>query len=155
MTRTVWTDEQLETLREGWQAGASIAGIALRVGRTRNAVIGKAGRLELGAYVKGTCVVPFEELDLVPLPPKPRKVLAALLAAHPHGVSCEKLARLVLPDADYVATPPEARALRLVKRLSRRLNRFGWTCRRHERKGVKLFPVGHNGKANVNAQGTA
>lgn len=45
-----WTERNLSILREGWAAGKSASQIAreiMRPGITRNAVIGKAGRLGL------------------------------------------------------------------------------------------------------------
>lgn len=42
-----WTDERTAGLKERWDAGYTAAAIALSMGTTRGAVIGKAGRLGL------------------------------------------------------------------------------------------------------------
>lgn len=45
--RGFWTPETVEILKEQWRLGASVRAIAVMVGSTRNAVIGKAARLAL------------------------------------------------------------------------------------------------------------
>jgi GcrA cell cycle regulator len=45
--RGFWTPENVEILKEQWTLGTSVRAIAVMVGSTRNAVIGKAARLAL------------------------------------------------------------------------------------------------------------
>jgi GcrA cell cycle regulator len=45
----IWTDERVDELRVRWAAGDAASAIARDLGTTRNAVIGKAGRLKLSA----------------------------------------------------------------------------------------------------------
>lgn len=42
-----WTDDQIETLTRMWLDGEYAGDIAAQIGKTRNAVIGKAHRLDL------------------------------------------------------------------------------------------------------------
>jgi hypothetical protein len=48
-----WTDEAVEILKIRWAEGAKARIIALEIGANKNAVIGKAHRLGLGAHVNG------------------------------------------------------------------------------------------------------
>jgi GcrA cell cycle regulator len=43
-----WTDERIEALKRGFEAGLSCRDIAAQIGVSRNAVIGKLSRLNLG-----------------------------------------------------------------------------------------------------------
>jgi GcrA cell cycle regulator len=43
--RTTWDDDSVRVLRELWAEGLSIAEIGKRMGRTKNAVVGKAHRM--------------------------------------------------------------------------------------------------------------
>ncbi|MDC9825658.1 GcrA family cell cycle regulator [Devosia sp. ZB163] len=61
MTGLDWSESRTQQLRELWAAGLSASEIAAAIGMTRNAVIGKASRLELARrrpasnpYGKGT-----------------------------------------------------------------------------------------------------
>lgn len=45
----VWTDERIAALRDMWDAGRPASEIAAAIGVTRNAVIGKAHRLDLAS----------------------------------------------------------------------------------------------------------
>ncbi len=42
-----WTDDVIATLRHLWKEGHSTAGIGRRVGVSKNAIVGKAHRLDL------------------------------------------------------------------------------------------------------------
>ena len=48
--RDFWTPEKVEILKEQWARGASVLAIAVMVGSSRNAVIGKAHRLKLPVH---------------------------------------------------------------------------------------------------------
>jgi GcrA cell cycle regulator len=49
-TRGLWTPEKVERLKQEWEAGTSARVIADMLGATRNAVIGKAHRMELPVH---------------------------------------------------------------------------------------------------------
>ena len=49
-TRGLWTPEKVERLKQEWEAGTSARLIADMLGTTRNAVIGKAHRMELPVH---------------------------------------------------------------------------------------------------------
>lgn len=56
-----WTDEDIEKLRKFWTEGHSTAEIGRMIGKSKNAVVGKAHRLELAARpspIKKTSVTP-------------------------------------------------------------------------------------------------
>ena len=44
---SVWNDERLEKLKKFWEQGLSITQIGIRLGVTRNAVVGKVHRMGL------------------------------------------------------------------------------------------------------------
>ena len=71
--RGFWTPENVEILKEQWTLGASVRAIAIMVGGTRNAVIGKAARLAL----------PMHQAARRP-PDVPRKPPARKPKAKPH-----------------------------------------------------------------------
>ena len=52
-TRGLWTPEKVDRLKQEWEAGTSARVIADMLGTTRNAVIGKAHRLELPVHADG------------------------------------------------------------------------------------------------------
>lgn len=55
MQPATWTDERVEQLKKLWETGLSASQIAAELGHcTRNAVIGKIGRLGLSGRVSGT-----------------------------------------------------------------------------------------------------
>lgn len=43
----VWSEKEINALRDGWRAGMSMQAVAVWVGRSRNAVAGKIKRLGL------------------------------------------------------------------------------------------------------------
>ncbi len=45
----IWTEDKIKTLKKLWTSGASTAEIAKKLGISKNSVIGKVHRLELGA----------------------------------------------------------------------------------------------------------
>jgi len=46
-TKSTWSDEDITSLKEEWQKGTTVTEIGKLIGKTRNAVIGKAFRLRL------------------------------------------------------------------------------------------------------------
>ncbi len=73
-----WTDERIETLKRMWEAGQTASQIAEELGGvSRNAVIGKAHRLELQA--RPSPVRPNEPAPPPPAPaPEPEPVVAEI-----------------------------------------------------------------------------
>ena len=68
-----WTDERIETLKKMWEAGQTASQIAEELGGvSRNAVIGKAHRLELQARPS-----PVKPNEPAAPPPAPEPVMAA------------------------------------------------------------------------------
>lgn len=137
-----WSDDQEDSLRNAWLAGEPISDIAVKVGRNKHAVVVKAQRMDLPPYDPAPvepALLPFEELDTVPLPKLQRRLLAALLSAHPFGVTCKRLGKVIFND-HFVVDPKEG-AEALVRRLRTSLRQYGWTAgTTGDRKGVKLLP---------------
>ncbi len=137
-----WSDDQEVTLRNSWLAGEPISDIATKVGRNKHAVVVKAQRMALPLYEPAPvepALLPFEELDTVPLPKLQRKMMAALLEAHPYGVTCKRLGAIIFDD--HFINDPKEGAEALVRRLRTSLSQYGWTAgTTGDRKGIKLFP---------------
>lgn len=137
-----WSGDQEASLRNAWLAGEPISEIAIKVGRNKHAVVVKAHRMELPQYVPAQGEpepVPFEELDLIPLPKLQRRVLAALLAEHPFGVTCKRLGQIIFTDRYVLAQKENAEGV--VRRLRTSLRQYGWVAgTTGDRTGVKLFP---------------
>jgi GcrA cell cycle regulator len=55
---TIWTQERVEALGKLWREGHSTAEIGRRLGLTKNAVVGKAHRLELDPRPSPVKLVP-------------------------------------------------------------------------------------------------
>jgi GcrA cell cycle regulator len=75
-----WTDEATDMARTLWLDGVSASQIAKRLGRTRNAVIGKMGRMGLvtkGGAVRQAPAAPKVIAPKEPPRPKPRPALQA------------------------------------------------------------------------------
>ena len=71
-----WTQAKEKLLKAMWGKGSSAREIGNKVGATRNAVIGKARRLELGArvpenFVTKTKKAPVKKVAPPPPPPRP------------------------------------------------------------------------------------
>ena len=66
---TSWTEERLEMLKALWEEGLSISQIGERLGVTRNAVAGKAHRLNLRKRQSPIARKPKKAVE--PEPPKP------------------------------------------------------------------------------------
>ena len=64
-----WTEQEIATLRQQWEAGVSASVIGLLLSKTRNAVIGKVHRLRL----KGRVTTQQAAYRRVPPPPLPYK----------------------------------------------------------------------------------
>lgn len=78
----VWTPELISTLRRLWDEGASTAEIGRQLGISKNAVVGKAHRLELSARPS-----PIKRAEVVTPPPAAAPTPAK--AARPKGPSCQ------------------------------------------------------------------
>ena len=73
MTSTIWNDDNIARLRSLWDEGHSTAEIGRRMGITKNAVVGKAHRLELPGRQSpirrgGTARPRLPQREAVPLP---------------------------------------------------------------------------------------
>src|SRR3546814_20845567 len=92
-----WTDERIATLKKMWEGGATASQIADELGGvSRNAVIGKAHRLDLKARPS-----PVKAKDEQPAPTKPAaKPVARKEAARP-------AARPEAPPATRADSPAE------------------------------------------------
>jgi GcrA cell cycle regulator len=51
-TKPTWTADRIELLKNRWEAGSSCREIALEIGVSRNAVIGKISRLKLSSRAR-------------------------------------------------------------------------------------------------------
>lgn len=58
-----WTEQEIEILREHWGC-QSVKSLARRLGRTQNAIIAKAGKLNLGAFLDAGDYVTLNQLRL-------------------------------------------------------------------------------------------
>lgn len=75
-----WTDERLKQLRELWKEGLSISQIGQRMGVTRNAIAGKAHRLELPKRQSPITRAAVAATPVDPNPPEPTRALPLRLA---------------------------------------------------------------------------
>jgi GcrA cell cycle regulator len=75
-----WTDEQVDLLRELWSLGLSSGKIAVRMERSKNAVVGKVHRLNLPA--RPSPIVRDGPRTPRRAPRAPRVTLPALRVAH-------------------------------------------------------------------------
>ena len=57
---SVWNDERLEKLKKFWEQGLSITQIGIRLGVTRNAVVGKVHRQKYQLLVSLTTALYFQ-----------------------------------------------------------------------------------------------
>jgi len=83
MLTPTWTDERLELLKSGFEAGRSCRQIADDLGITRNAVIGKLSRLGLTSGGRVTVARPRAAKTTRPTRIGQRQTLATLLARPP------------------------------------------------------------------------
>jgi GcrA cell cycle regulator len=91
MLREIWTDENEAQLRELWAKGFSGSEIGAKIGKTRNAVIGKINRLGIGDQ-KGSVTAPGPK----PLSLNPRNIRKRQLrAARKAGVTPPPMERPV------------------------------------------------------------
>ena len=80
-----WTPELIATLQRLWQEGASTAEIGRQLGISKNAVVGKAHRLDLPARPS-----PIRRSEPVEKAPAARPVaVTAAKAAKPKGPTCQ------------------------------------------------------------------
>lgn len=138
---SAWTEEETAEMRRMWLGGVPPKEIAKRMGRTYNSVLGRANRLAfplISEIERKYEPVPFDELDLVPLPKTQRVVLGALLSSHPNGVTCVRLSQLLQRSEDDAVNLMN-RAVRTVEGLRRKLKPIGWDCRvRGDRTGYRI-----------------
>ncbi len=81
-----WTDEDIERLKKLWSEGHSTAEIGRLIGKSKNAVVGKAHRLNLAARpspIRKSSVTPKAVETPKTIPETPAAVEAAPLAASP------------------------------------------------------------------------
>lgn len=140
-----FSEKETQLLRELWMAGATVHTMRQALGnRSKSGIYGKAHRMGLPpreSVKEKPERVAFSELDTVRLPPLQRKTLAALLDAHPAGLTHKQLGDVLFSDNHYVADV-KGRAFAVVEGLDLRLSRYGWhVSTTGDRKGVKLHPV--------------
>src|SRR3954464_744303 len=83
---TVWTDERIESLKRGFEAGWSCRQIADDIGVSRNAVIGKLSRLGLTRAAPRAPREPASGIA-APAPRRQQQLLAAVYAgASPQAI---------------------------------------------------------------------
>jgi GcrA cell cycle regulator len=83
MLTQTWTDERLELLKSGFAAGLSCREIAITIGVSRNAVIGKISRLNLTRESSRKLRARKQETACVPRPRGARRLRQILLKACP------------------------------------------------------------------------
>lgn len=109
----VWTDERIDTLKQLWEKGLTASQIAEQLGGvSRNAVIGKAHRLDLKGRpspVKAVNEAPAAPARAAPKPlaARPsRPVAVTRPAPRPAPAAPPVAARPAPPARDVAATPP-------------------------------------------------
>jgi GcrA cell cycle regulator len=114
----VWDEETIRTLKELWGQGHSTAEIGRRLGVSKNAIVGKAHRLELdGRPSPIRRDVPKPEPDRAMLFARPEgPTLPPLASAFAHvfagsATNIQPLRSLLLPVAPARATPRPASAV--------------------------------------------
>ena len=101
-----WTDERIETLKTMWEAGQTASQIAEALGGvSRNAVIGKAHRLELQARPS-----PVKPNDPEAKAAAAAEATASAAAASPEPVVAPEPVEVEAPKPDPVAPPVVAAA---------------------------------------------
>ena len=109
-----WTEETIARLRELWAEGHSTAEIGRRMGISKNAVVGKAHRLNLPARPSP---ILRDHAAAPPRPPMPRRITGPTLPSLA-GVATAPLPRPVAAEAQPEPPKPQpvrpvtARALR-------------------------------------------
>ena len=78
MTHTKWTPQMIAALREMWLAGDKTAAIARKLGVSKNAIVGKANRLDLVPRPS-----PIKRDGQPPAPRSPRLTVQPLPALRP------------------------------------------------------------------------
>src|SRR4051812_30462092 len=80
-TVITWTDERIEALKRGFEAGWSCRQIADEIGVSRNAVIGKLSRLGLTATARGEPArTARKPASAMPAPRRQQQLLAVVYA---------------------------------------------------------------------------
>lgn len=98
----VWTPELITTLQRLWDEGASTAEIGRQLGISKNAVVGKAHRLELSARPS-----PIKRAEPAAVPPPVAP--AAVKPPRPKGPSCQwPIGDPRDADFHFCAAPPVA-----------------------------------------------
>ncbi len=96
-----WTEEAIATLRQLWAEGLSTAEIGRRMGISKNAVVGKAHRLNLAARPS-----PIRRVPGQPIPPRAPRV--ASRPAMPRPMPMLPVTRPGLGQAGQSSTPMQA-----------------------------------------------
>ena len=96
-----WTEETIERLRALWAEGHSTAEIGRRMGISKNAVVGKAHRLNLPARPSP---IRRDAAGTAPRPAAPRRVTGSTLP--PLAVVAEAVEIVVPVEAPVVIVPP-------------------------------------------------
>jgi GcrA cell cycle regulator len=98
-----WSDDEDEALRLYWADGLSSSQIAYRMQRTRNAVIGRAHRLDLPGRATAVCVT--NKRKRIPRSkPDRSKTMAGMLPTRPSARTALAPAPLPPPNVADVAT---------------------------------------------------
>ena len=111
-----WTDETIARLRELWAEGHSTAEIGRRMGVSKNAIVGKAHRLNLTARPSPIC---RDRSGAPPRPAAPRRVIGPTLPPMTAEVSAPPVTRpppvqvRPEPPKPHAVNPPPVRAMRL------------------------------------------
>ncbi len=119
-----WTSEAIATLRALWDEGHSTAEIGRRMGVSKNAVVGKAHRLNLPARpspirreVEGGIVRPTAPLQR--RPPAPRQP-QPMRRPEPQPQPMQRQPQVAAPPPVQQAPPPPPAVVRSFPRLSNR-----------------------------------
>lgn len=80
-----WTDKEIATLREMWGKGYSSRAIAEKLGKSRNAIIGKATRLSLARKKTTTQPAVITPIPKAPAEPQKRPVGGVSILDVGHG----------------------------------------------------------------------
>ena len=109
-----WTDEDIEKLKKFWAEGHSTAEIGRLIGKSKNAVVGKAHRLNLAARPS-----PIKKASLSPKPVEVSKVDVAFDAALAKVAPAPEptpVAKPALRRASASLSPPPPKAARRIKK---------------------------------------
>jgi GcrA cell cycle regulator len=106
----VWDEDTIRLLTEFWSQGLSTAEIGRRLGVSKNAIVGKAHRLELDARpspIRRTLVNPAMDFS-VPCGKMVGATLPPLASAQPQSVASEQTQARVAPAVSTPVAPEDS-----------------------------------------------